>query len=211
MAAGQLRWHRRLCQHIAHRLGAERSVEQHGSSSEVATTATAEQRRWRRQRQPWSRCRQRRHRQLAAASRSPTSRMQYVGYPYAYAGEGPYAFDCSGFTKFVIQNTLGIDITHDMFTQIGMGQSVGMRRVAAGRPGLLCQHLPAGTVPCRHLHRRRAVRPRRERIDRGDQSAISILITTDRAGLAVRDSRNETDPRQRDPRGTRAGRRKRRR
>src|SRR5918993_2255474 len=39
----------------------------------------------------------------------------------------------------------------------------------------------------------------------GSGSAISIPITTDRAGLAVRDSRNETDPRQRDPRGTRAG------
>jgi cell wall-associated NlpC family hydrolase len=71
--------------------------------------------------------------------------MQYVGYPYAYAGEGPYAFDCSGFTKFVIQNTLGIDITHDMFTQIGMGQSVGMDELQPGdlvffantfRPGL---------------------------------------------------------------------------
>jgi hypothetical protein len=71
--------------------------------------------------------------------------MQYVGYPYAYAGEGPYAFDCSGFTKFVIQNTLGIDITHDMFTQIGMGQSVGMDQLQPGdlvffqntfRPGL---------------------------------------------------------------------------
>jgi cell wall-associated NlpC family hydrolase len=71
--------------------------------------------------------------------------MQYVGYPYAYAGEGPYAFDCSGFTKFVIQNTLGIDITHDMFTQIGMGQSVGMNELQPGdlvffantfRPGL---------------------------------------------------------------------------
>jgi cell wall-associated NlpC family hydrolase len=70
---------------------------------------------------------------------------QYVGYPYAYAGEGPYAFDCSGFTKFVIQNTLGIDITHDMFTQIGMGQSVGMNELQPGdlvffantfRPGL---------------------------------------------------------------------------
>jgi len=70
---------------------------------------------------------------------------QYVGYPYAYAGEGPYAFDCSGFTKFVIQNTLGIDITHDMFTQIGMGQSVGMDELQPGdlvffantfRPGL---------------------------------------------------------------------------
>jgi cell wall-associated NlpC family hydrolase len=71
--------------------------------------------------------------------------MQYVGYPYAYAGEGPYAFDCSGFTKFVIQNTLGMDITHDMFTQIGMGQSVGMNELQPGdlvffantfRPGL---------------------------------------------------------------------------
>jgi hypothetical protein len=71
--------------------------------------------------------------------------MQYVGYPYAYAGEGPYAFDCSGFTKFVAQNTLGIDITHDMFTQIGMGQSVGMNELQPGdlvffantfRPGL---------------------------------------------------------------------------
>jgi hypothetical protein len=70
---------------------------------------------------------------------------QYVGYPYAYAGEGPYAFDCSGFTKFVVQNTLGIDITHDMFTQIGMGQSVGMNELQPGdlvffantfRPGL---------------------------------------------------------------------------
>jgi cell wall-associated NlpC family hydrolase len=71
--------------------------------------------------------------------------MQYVGYPYAYAGEGPYAFDCSGFTKFVVQNTLGMDITHDMFTQIGMGQSVGMSELQPGdlvffantfRPGL---------------------------------------------------------------------------
>jgi cell wall-associated NlpC family hydrolase len=70
---------------------------------------------------------------------------QYVGYPYAYAGEGPYAFDCSGFTKFVIQNTLGMDITHDMFQQIGMGQPVGMSELQPGdlvffantfRPGL---------------------------------------------------------------------------
>jgi cell wall-associated NlpC family hydrolase len=71
--------------------------------------------------------------------------MQYVGYPYAYAGEGPYAFDCSGFTKFVAQNTLGMDITHDMFTQIGMGSSVDRSGLVEGdlvffantfRPGL---------------------------------------------------------------------------
>jgi cell wall-associated NlpC family hydrolase len=71
--------------------------------------------------------------------------MQYVGYPYAYAGEGPYVFDCSGFTKFVIQNTLGVDITHDMFQQIEMGQPVGRGELRPGdlvffantfRPGL---------------------------------------------------------------------------
>ncbi|MFN8662029.1 MAG: NlpC/P60 family protein [Thermomicrobiales bacterium] len=71
--------------------------------------------------------------------------MQYVGYPYAYAGEGPYAFDCSGFTKFVAQNALGMDITHDMFTQIGMGSSVDRSGLQPGdlvffantfRPGL---------------------------------------------------------------------------
>jgi cell wall-associated NlpC family hydrolase len=58
--------------------------------------------------------------------------MQYVGYPYVYAGEGPDAFDCSGFTKFVIQYTLGIDITHDMATQIDMGTPVGRNEL---RPG----------------------------------------------------------------------------
>jgi cell wall-associated NlpC family hydrolase len=58
--------------------------------------------------------------------------MQYVGYPYVYAGDGPYAFDCSGFTQFVIQNTLGIDITHDLFQQVDMGQSVGRNALQPG-------------------------------------------------------------------------------
>ena len=58
--------------------------------------------------------------------------MQYEGYPYVYAGEGPYAFDCSGFTKFVIQNTLGLDITHDMFAQYDMGQQVSRDALQPG-------------------------------------------------------------------------------
>ena len=58
--------------------------------------------------------------------------MQYEGYPYVYAGEGPYAFDCSGFTKFVIQNTLGMDITHDMFQQYEMGQKVDRSQLQPG-------------------------------------------------------------------------------
>jgi cell wall-associated NlpC family hydrolase len=36
----------------------------------------------------------------------------YLGYPYMWAGNGPYGFDCSGFTQYVILNTLGIDIGH---------------------------------------------------------------------------------------------------
>jgi peptidoglycan DL-endopeptidase CwlO len=58
--------------------------------------------------------------------------MQFEGYPYVYAGEGPYAFDCSGFTKFVIANTLGMDITHDMFAQYDMGQQVGRDELQPG-------------------------------------------------------------------------------
>jgi cell wall-associated NlpC family hydrolase len=50
--------------------------------------------------------------------------MQYVGYPYTYAGAGPDAFDCTGFTMYVVGQTLGMDISHDAATQYGMGTPV---------------------------------------------------------------------------------------
>ena len=37
--------------------------------------------------------------------------MQYLGYPYVWATHGPSSFDCSGFTYWVVLNTLGIDIS----------------------------------------------------------------------------------------------------
>jgi cell wall-associated NlpC family hydrolase len=58
--------------------------------------------------------------------------MQFQGYPYVYAGEGPYAFDCSGFTMFVIRNTLGVDVPHDMFVQYQMGRSVSRDALQPG-------------------------------------------------------------------------------
>jgi cell wall-associated NlpC family hydrolase len=58
--------------------------------------------------------------------------LRYEGHPYVYAGEGPKAFDCSGFTMFVIKKTLGIDITHDMFVQYDMGSPVRRNALQPG-------------------------------------------------------------------------------
>ena len=38
--------------------------------------------------------------------------LTYAGYPYVAAGNSPAGFDCSGFTQYVVLNTLGIDIRH---------------------------------------------------------------------------------------------------
>ncbi|MCA9835209.1 MAG: C40 family peptidase [Thermomicrobiales bacterium] len=47
--------------------------------------------------------------------------MQYLGYPYVYGGNGPGGFDCSGFTQYVLLNTLGINIGHASGGQYGTG------------------------------------------------------------------------------------------
>ncbi len=58
--------------------------------------------------------------------------LQFQGYPYVYAGEGPYAFDCSGFTMFVIRSTLGIEVPHDMRVQYQMGRSINRDELQPG-------------------------------------------------------------------------------
>jgi cell wall-associated NlpC family hydrolase len=50
--------------------------------------------------------------------------MQYLGSPYVWAGNTPDGFDCSGFTQFVIANTVGIDIGHGVAGQTGYGAFV---------------------------------------------------------------------------------------
>lgn len=47
--------------------------------------------------------------------------LQFVGYPYVYAGNTPGGFDCSGFTQYVVSNTLGIDIGHGVAGQMNYG------------------------------------------------------------------------------------------
>lgn len=49
---------------------------------------------------------------------------QFLGSPYVYAGNTPGGFDCSGFTQYVILNTVGIDIGHGTEGQLAFGSWV---------------------------------------------------------------------------------------
>ncbi len=47
--------------------------------------------------------------------------LQFQGYSYVWAGNSPSGFDCSGFTQYVMLNTLGIDIGHGVAEQTNHG------------------------------------------------------------------------------------------
>jgi cell wall-associated NlpC family hydrolase len=58
--------------------------------------------------------------------------MKYVGYRYRYGGTSPSGFDCSGFVYFVYHKTLGIPVTHDMYTQTATGTRVSKANLQPG-------------------------------------------------------------------------------
>ena len=58
--------------------------------------------------------------------------MQYLGYPYVWATHGPSSFDCSGFTYWVVLNTLGINISPGTSAQINYGTPVSRSSLQPG-------------------------------------------------------------------------------
>lgn len=59
--------------------------------------------------------------------------LQYVGYPYVYAGASPATgFDCSGFTWYVVQATLGRDIGRGVESQWSAGTQVSYEDLQPG-------------------------------------------------------------------------------
>ncbi len=58
--------------------------------------------------------------------------MQYVGSRYVWAGASPSGFDCSGFTMYVVQQTLGRNIGHSLGGQLASGTAVSASNLAPG-------------------------------------------------------------------------------
>lgn len=73
--------------------------------------------------------------------------LQYLGYPYVYATQGPYSFDCSGFTSY-IYNQFGIDIGRSTYQQVYSGVNVpfGYRDYSALQPGDILLFAEGGNV-----------------------------------------------------------------
>lgn len=58
---------------------------------------------------------------VTAGDRIVAVAIQYLGYPYAWAGNTPAGFDCAGFTQFVVLQALGVDVGHGLGGQPAAG------------------------------------------------------------------------------------------
>ncbi len=73
----------------------------------------------------------------ATASSSAVARLLAMaaalrGRPYAYGGSGPSAFDCSGFTSYVVRAALGRSLPHNAAAQYAVSQKISRSAI---RPG----------------------------------------------------------------------------
>jgi len=55
-----------------------------------------------------------------------------IGSPYEYAGTKPQGFDCSGFTSYVYNNALDLQLERTAKGQSKMGKSIKLKEAEAG-------------------------------------------------------------------------------
>lgn len=57
---------------------------------------------------------------------------KHLGASYVWGATGPSTFDCSGFTEYVYEHALGIDISRTTYSQIDEGQAVSEDQLQPG-------------------------------------------------------------------------------
>ncbi|AQQ54250.1 C40 family peptidase [Planococcus lenghuensis] len=57
--------------------------------------------------------------------------LKFLGVPYKYGGDGPYSFDCSGFTSYVFAH-FGISLPRSSSSQYGVGTYVSKSNLQKG-------------------------------------------------------------------------------
>ncbi len=91
-----------------------------------------------------------------------------LGVPYVYGGTTPSGFDCSGFTRWVYEHALGIDLPRTAAEQSALGKSVSMDEL---KPGDLLYIKSIDRLG----RRRRRVHPRFHRRRPGDARHLRLL------------------------------------
>ncbi len=70
----------------------------------------------------------------ASGSSATGFAMKFVGYPYAWGGEGPGGFDCSGFTRYVYRQ-YGLNMPHSAAGQFNTAYGAIVSNAADLQPG----------------------------------------------------------------------------
>lgn len=67
---------------------------------------------------------------------------KFRGVPYHFGGSTSHGFDCSGYLRYVFQQTLGINLPHDASLQYKLGTKISRRHLEPGDLVFFSTYLP---------------------------------------------------------------------
>ena len=68
----------------------------------------------------------------ARGERVVRTALSYLGRPYIFGATGPSAFDCSGFTRFVMNRAIGIRLPRTAASQSRVGRAIARTNLQPG-------------------------------------------------------------------------------